>query len=100
MLSREEGRTSRRNHALGNTFLLVGFLCSVFLVILVLGFYSLILQPKFNEFLLAKAKGHPDVTSPRLNFFPIPYNYFTHAASQFTVSSLESCLGLSPFSLS
>src|SRR5271154_5270538 len=100
MTSGEEERRSQHYDPIGSTFLLVGFLSSVFLVILVLGFYSLILQPKFNEYLLAKAKGHPDMTSPRLNFFPIPYNYFTHAASQFTVSSLESCLGLSPFSLS
>ena len=57
------------------------------------------LEPKLDQHIFAKAKRFPDVASPRLNFFLVPYSNEAHMVSHFN-TNLGSCLGLSSFRLS
>ena len=57
---------------------------------------ELIIKPRLEAKIIARAKGFPEPGNRHLNLFPVIYNQETHMISPFS-TTFENCFGVSSF---
>lgn len=62
-------------------------------------FTELVINPRLEAQILARAKSFPELDQPHFDFFPVIYNQETHMISPFN-TTFDKCFGLSHFYLS
>jgi hypothetical protein len=61
-------------------------------------FTELVINPRLEAQILARAKSFPELDQPHFDFFPVIYNQETHMISPFN-TTFDKCFGLSHFYL-
>lgn len=88
--------THKSRQAFNITYILFTIICVLAWIICGMMIPELIIKPRLEAKIIARAKKFPELDNPRLNLFPVIYNLETHMISPF-YTNFENCFGVSYF---
>jgi hypothetical protein len=87
--------TPRTYNALTKTFICLFVLTTATSIVFGIILFPYFIYPNLKQAHIRQmARACPSLSTPTLNFFPIPYDFQSHSVLPFTVNQLDKCLGL------